>query len=306
MKNIRLGTVLLVGICLAVFNVSAVKATSETTQLEANSDNPFQLAYDEGRSKGIITDKNMSYSEFIGLCKNSVFPAYLNYIKDNPTISFSEYISDDNYEVPQEQLSDNPTEISASDHHEQTASAMTGKNRLAQVMTKSISADSGYDMKAGDILVCYGTNSISNFPGHAAIATSSKYVLEMPGPFGYSSNKNAHHHSKKFFFTHHTGKDAYVIVYRIKNHPNYADDASTYAYTHMFISDNPSYLITTNLYHKSPSYCSKYVYLAYYWGATKNSVYYHKYNTYIVTPHSLVPEFRANFAPSAIHKVTKY
>ncbi|WLS85033.1 hypothetical protein [Lactobacillus apis] len=52
----------------------------------------------------------------------------------------------------------------------------------------------------------------------------------------------------------------------MKNHPKYAKKAATYAYRHMYLKDNPSYMITSNLYHKSPSYCSKYVYLAYWWG----------------------------------------
>ncbi|AZA24536.1 MAG: hypothetical protein DF199_00765 [Lactobacillus delbrueckii subsp. lactis] len=57
-----------------------------------------------------------------------------------------------------------------------------------------ISAKSGYSMKAGDILICYGggssNNSLSNFPGHAAIATSAGYILEMPGTKNRSAKKN--------------------------------------------------------------------------------------------------------------------
>lgn len=125
-------------------------------------------------------------------------------------------------------------------------------------------AHNSYNMKAGDILVVFGRNSDykSRIIGHAAIATSSKHVMEIPGV-----NHRAWYSSKKGFFYRNTGKNRFVYVYRIKAHPHYADAASTYAYKYMYKKDNPTYFISTNLYHKSPSYCSKYVYLSYWWGS---------------------------------------
>ena len=93
----------------------------------------------------------------------------------------------------------------------------------------------------------------------------------------------------------------------MKNHPKYAKKAATYAYRHMYLKDNPSYMITSNLYHKSPSYCSKYVYLAYWWGATKSAL--KKYKNggqYIVTPHGLTDTFVGSFKPTRIHKISTY
>lgn len=158
-------------------------------------------------------------------------------------------------------------------------------------------------MKAGDILVCYGTNSdfSGKFIGHAAIATSAKYVLQMTGP-----GHRAEHYAKKTFFNKYTGRSSYVAVYRVESHPTYASKAASYAYNHMYKVTNPSYFISTNLYHKSPSYCSKYVYLAYYWGATKNALTYYSSNLHIVTPHGLVGNFKGSFHPAYIHKITKY
>lgn len=58
-----------------------------------------------------------------------------------------------------------------------------------------------------------------------------------------------------------------------------------------------------DLYKKSPTYCSKYVYLAYYRGATKKSV--KKFNkNHLVTPHGLPLDFAGTFKPSLIHVIT--
>ena len=53
--------------------------------------------------------------------------------------------------------------------------------------------------------------------GHAAIASSSKYIMEMPGK---KISKHATHTKKATFFKRHTGGPRYVEVYRIKNTPN--------------------------------------------------------------------------------------
>lgn len=83
-----------------------------------------------------------------------------------------------------------------------------------------------------------------------------------------------------------------MYVYRIKARPHYADAASTYAYKYMYKKDNPTYFISTDLYHQSPSYCSRYVYLSYWWGATKSALIFYKTNTHIVTPHGLAGNFK--------------
>ncbi|MCI1882247.1 MAG: hypothetical protein LKI94_08665 [Sporolactobacillus sp.] len=256
------------------------------------SDDEIQTAYTTGKDKGIITNENMTYSEFTALCKNSVIPAYQQYSKQNPTVTFQQYIADDHYEVPEQQPGDHPTEVQANDSTKSSGNTM-------QPLT---SAKSGYNMKAGDILVIYGINSDSSgkFIGHAAIASSSKYVLHMPGYFHY-----AEHWTKKHFFQHYTSSHSYVAVYRIKKHPHYSNDAASYAYHKMYKKSNPWYSITTRLYHKSPSYCSKYVYLSYWWGATHSALIYYK-KAHIVTPHGLVGNFKGTFKPSYIHKITKY
>lgn len=149
----------------------------------------------------------------------------------------------------------------------------------------------------------YGINSDSSgkFIGHASIASSSKYVLHMPG---YGSH--AQHWTKKHFFQAYTDGNSYVAVYRIKKHPNYSSDAASYAYHKMYKKSNPSYNLNPYLYDKSPSYCSKYVYLSYWWGATHSALKYYSSGIHYVTPHGLVGNYKGTFKPSYIHKITKY
>ncbi|TPR16297.1 hypothetical protein DY083_05935 [Apilactobacillus timberlakei] len=160
-------------------------------------------------------------------------------------------------------------------------------------------------MKSGDILVVHGSNDIgmNMIIGHAAIATSSKYIVHMPG-----KDHRAECWSKEHFFKHYANSNSHVWVYRIKSHPHYADDASTYAW-HMYKDVDPSYLITTNLLHKDPSYCSKFVFLSYYWGATKDCFAYNpliSVSAYIVHPFVLPTLFSGSFTPDNIHRIVKY
>lgn len=268
--------------------------------------------YEEGRFKGIITNDNLSYTAFSDLMKQSVIPAYNEFKKSNKDITLEQYASDDNYEVPEMSNDDHPNTINISDKYVSNRMNVTNAN-------------DGYSMKAGDILVCFGTNSIGRFAGHAAIATSSKYVLEMTG-YGHK----AVHTSKAAFFKKHCvgGSNDYVITYRIKNHPYIARDAAKYAWDYMYKKDNPSYNLYSNLYTKSPSYCSKYVWLAYYWGGTtkvdstysdplsygyfflmpkhSESPYDENNNTDIIRPHNIINYFSKNYKPTALHKIVSY
>lgn len=167
-------------------------------------------------------------------------------------------------------------------------------------------ANHGYNMKSGDILIVHGSDDLGQhtFVGHAAIATSAGYVVHMPG-----SDYRSECWSKEHFFKHYANSHSHVWVYRIKNHPHYADDASTYAWN-MHKNVNPSYYISTNLLHKDPSYCSKFVFLSYYWGATKDSMEYDSaisvLNFKIIHPFALPDFFSDSFHPTCIHKIVGY
>ncbi|MCI1231343.1 MAG: hypothetical protein LKG10_04400 [Lactobacillus delbrueckii] len=289
-RKLKRNIVVVLGVLLLLQFKSTVKADVGTS----NSDNEFVKAYSIGRSKGILTDDNMTESDFVNLCKNTVYPRYLKYSYEYPGMSFEDYLAEDNYEVPVQTTEDKPIVIN---HKSSTAST----NKIGLL---GVSANRDYKMKAGDILVCYGTssssNSIPNHVGHAAIASSSSHILEMPNIWSHAT-----HVGKASWFAKHTkGKD-YVAVYRVKKHPYYAEDAAGYAYHDMYINNNPKYLLSPNLYDRTTSYCSKYVYCAWYYGATKDSV--KHYNTgHYVLPHSFIGNWKGSFVASYVYKVTEY
>lgn len=284
---------LVASIAFASTFTTSVSATTNDEQSE------FLEAYNEGRQKGILNDENMTKKDFFDLCKKSVFPAYLNYVKDNPTTSFSQYIAYNNYEVPVQQPDDHPTIVRANN---------SDNSNFSFPFVNLIAAHNGYNMKAGNILICYGTDSMGKYVGHAAIATSANYILEMPGTAHRSAIHNARHVSKEFFFkTYANGAEKYVAVYRMKDHPIIADHASTYAYNYMYKTSNPTYSIAAqalNTYVKSPSYCSKYVYYAYY-REKQDSVFMMGSPT-LIFPHDLMNKFMPTYHVSYIHKITSY
>lgn len=247
----------------------------------------FSSIYNDGVSSGAILDNKQT---FIQKCKDELFPSYLRFLKSDTTMSFSEYAKENNYDQDTPNTSGTQN-INLSNKNTNVSSAFI-------VMMAGHSAK----IKPGDMLVCHGTNSSGKFLGHEAIATSSNYVLEMVGPEG-AKNNNKHHTLKYFYSKHLKHKGDYIDVYRIKQHPNYAHAASHYAFTKMYGTKNKiNYLTTINLYHKNPSYCSKYVYLAYWRGNQHKGV---KGGLHWVFPYSMTNVFKGTYRPTKVYHITK-
>lgn len=253
-----------------------------------NEITPWKETYYIGKKEGKITD---DYSTFIKKCKNDLMPKYMNLYQENPTLTFAEYAAANNYDqdLPTESNTQNVNVNDISD-------TSTVQNPLFPSLYKASRAT----IKAGDMLICHGTNSSGRFLGHEAIATSSKYVLEMRGPEG-AKNNNYHTPLTRFYKDHLNGRGDYIVVYRIKKHPIYARDAAQYAWDHMYKNNHINYLTTTNLYHKDPSYCSKYAYLAYWWGTSHKGM---KGSLMWVFPFTMINVFQGSYYPSAVYKLT--
>ncbi|GGE33291.1 hypothetical protein GCM10011391_09930 [Pullulanibacillus camelliae] len=275
-------------LALSVILFSENMANADAVETTDNHTVNCPATYQQGTDAKIITQSKAAYEK---TCEKVIVPAYHRYLNSGETGSFEEFAADNYYEQEAPGLKGDVT----------TNVTAMGPESTKSGVHPMMNGKTGYKMKAGDILVVYGRSSSSHFIGHAAIATSSKYVLEMTGP-GHKSD----HHTKANFFKRNTKGSSYVLVYRIKKHPTYAKNAASYAYHHMYKGARPSYFISTHLYHKDPSYCSKYVYLSYYWGAKKSSVKKWPEYTHIVTPHGLVGNFKGTFKPNKIHKVTSY
>jgi len=83
-----------------VDSLQAQANTTKSSNERSNQNSFFDKVYQQSRAKGIINDINMTYGEFVSLCKNSVFPAYLQASQTDSTLTFEKYIADDHYEVP--------------------------------------------------------------------------------------------------------------------------------------------------------------------------------------------------------------
>lgn len=270
-----------------------------TAQAGTASDNTqsFMSVYQTGVAQGQISD---SKTEFLQKCRNELFPEYLKFIEiPGNNISFAEYAKENGYDQDMPLGEDTQT-VSASDF-----SNSNSQNDVSPFISlyKRVSSKK-VKIKAGDILVCHGTKDFNAmFLGHAAIATSSKYVLEMPGKVkGVSLNKNTRHYPLSKFFAAHTKNNSYVSVLRISKHPVYAKTASSYAWNKMYKNGKLRYSVLGSLYKKNPSYCSKYVYLAYWYGDHHKGM---KGNLKWVFPYTISNVWKGNYRPSYIYKVTR-
>lgn len=173
-----------------------------------------------------------------------------------------------------------PTEEPKSELVEQLKES--GQIGLAQTMTP------GYVMKRGDIFVTTSTNAPGLY-GHAAIAVSGTYILNIRGP-GYTTELLTLSQWKSSY----NKSGSYTWIYR-PNDATVASEAGLWAYNNYYNPTGgatqtikPEYSITLNTFSTDPTYCSKIVYQAYHAAAEKlgkNFVY--NYWGQIVKPYDL-------------------
>ncbi|MBY0755437.1 hypothetical protein K5V21_08200 [Clostridium sardiniense] len=176
------------------------------------------------------------------------------------------------------------------------------------------------DLRKGDIIVVLGG------VGHAAIATTDNYILEMTGGgnalnwiiTGIKNNNNQFHKSIWLRGGLEEGQgvvsdrwiDKWIQIWRIPDRnmankcANYADRTfwnSTGGYRKNIHID---YRITSKLTTKNPSYCSKLVFQSYYWGSGSAPVIKpNMVNLTSILPNALPNVFTGKYAP---YKVGTY
>lgn len=100
--------------------------------------------------------------------------------------------------------------------------------------------------------------------------------------------------------------DGWIKVYRLKDSA-LASRVARYADTHYYSTTGSAtknihipYGLTQHLYQFSPSYCSKLVYNAYYYGSGSAPVVYER--TGYVLPYGLIDTFTGNYYPTLVHQ----
>ncbi|OJG33089.1 YiiX/YebB-like N1pC/P60 family cysteine hydrolase [Enterococcus devriesei] len=136
---------------------------------------------------------------------------------------------------------------------------------------------SAFHLRAGDVLISNKTSSWG-LTGHAAIAISSKKILHI-----YGSGHHPAVHSLSWFKKRYSGKGSWLKIYRSKN-SKAGPKAAAWAKKN-YVGKKYNYGINTKLKSKNPTYCSKIVYQAYKYGASKKSIY--DPGSHIISPYAL-------------------
>ncbi|EFM0818568.1 hypothetical protein K1804_002926 [Listeria monocytogenes] len=124
-----------------------------------------------------------------------------------------------------------------------------------------------YSMKKGDIYVTNATSS-KGLTGHAGIAISSTKILHIPG--GGATTKL---YTLSQWKSAYTGSKGDTWVYRPSS-TSIASKAGNWAYSHYWNKNmgssqtiKPKYGLGGSRFATNPTYCSKIVYQAYYYGS---------------------------------------
>lgn len=155
-------------------------------------------------------------------------------------------------------------------------------------------------VKRGDILIT--GRSIGGLVGHAAIMTTDNWVLEMKGGRGWQNgikNNNRRINNKYDWFEEH--KSDWTTVYRCPD-GNVARDAASWADRKYYNPQNGAkkvihvtYKINTDMRSTNPSYCSKLVIQAYYFGTGKRKVIQDTIFDRIIVPTTIPMYFRSPY-----------
>lgn len=157
-------------------------------------------------------------------------------------------------------------------------------------------------VKKGDILIS-SCNSVKGLIGHSAIMTTDNWVLEMPGGSPSNWSNNNRQITKDKWFDRHA-KD-WNSIYRCKN-SNIASKAANWADRNYYNPNGGSkktiridYGITSYFPSTNPSYCSKLVMHAFWYGSGSAPVLYDvgTWNTIVPTsiPNFFTPQYSLKF-----------
>ncbi|MBC2101836.1 hypothetical protein IBB80_03610 [Listeria marthii] len=241
----------LIGIITALFLVSGILLSPEIGQAQTTVD--YDALYQQGVSEGIINQADVSLEEWVKENENEYKQVYQDGLKDgvyDASMSYEEWIKLNNYGQPPV-VDENWEEVPQ------------------KPMLKGVYK--GYNIKKGDILITNGTSS-SGLLGHAAIANGNEYILDIPG-----KGETTRQRTTGWWMDHYDTR-GWVKVYRLKD-SSVANAAASWADKNYYSTNGtskqnifPEYGMTGSRYSKNPTYCSKIVLQAYYFGTGNKPV----------------------------------
>ncbi|CAG9791799.1 unnamed protein product [Diatraea saccharalis] len=238
---------------------TCLRLKNDTNDISSSNDSINKI-YRIGVDMGIINTEKYAVEAFARDEQNVFRDLYKEYISMNGSrlIHYDEWLVMNNFGV----LPD--TQESLFERKITKRSTADNKRRFVNTVRK------------GDILIT--GRGIGGLLGHAAIMTTNNYVLEMRGGNGWQNGikRNNRQISKHRWFDEH--RSDWTTVYRCPN-AAVANGAALWA-DHKYY--NPTggsqkkihitYKITLNVWSINPSYCSKLVIQAYYFGSGKRKV----------------------------------
>ncbi|MBC2137469.1 hypothetical protein HCA93_14325 [Listeria innocua] len=243
----------LVGMIVALLVLSGMWFAPVIGQAQATAIVDYEALYDQGVAEGIIPSADVSLETWVEANENEYKQVYQDGLRDDvydASMTYEEWIKLNNYGQPPV-VDENWEEVP--------------QNPMVRGVYK------GYTVKKGDILITNGTSS-SGLLGHAAIANGNEYILDIPGK-GETTRQ-----LRTSVWMDSYDKYGWVKVYRLKD-SSVANAAAVWADKNYYSTKGtskqdifPKYGLTGSRYAKNPTYCSKIVLQAFYFGTGSKPV----------------------------------
>ena len=265
-----------------VIGTSTTSIETPTTENSETSptDTGYHQYYQDGITKGAIDPNTLSYDDFYDDIVNRFIPIYQNGLTLGAydiTFTFDDWLKANNY----------------------------GQAPVGSMTITPKSIVGGFTLKAGDIFITNSTEDGSSgfYLGHAGIANGDGHILDMPG--GKNSSDNNRQSTMSDWINQYSVPGKWIKVYRLRD-SNLASQVAKYADTHYYSSNGSAtknihidYGLNPHLYETSPSYCSKLVYDAYYFGSGSIDVMIPSPSVYVL-PFGLIDTFEPSYKPSLV------
>jgi hypothetical protein len=230
----------------------ATKTTDTRTTLVDYTD--YNKLYRDAISAGVINPKTLSYDAWVKENVKEFLPVYKNALAQKAfdgSFTYEDWLKANNYgQAPV------------------GSKTITPRSTVGGVTQESIVG--GFTLKAGDIFITNSTEDGSSgvYLGHAAIANGDGHILDMPGPGQHNRQS-----TMADWINEYSKPGKWIKVYRLNN-STLAAQVAKYADTHFYSSNGTAtqdifldYQITIHAYEINPTYCSKLVYDALWYGS---------------------------------------